>query len=420
MDDFGHDDLPNRACLDQHVNSFASASERAAITKHSHSYERVAANDEFGLRASPVDFSPEEQKKQMALYPDTTMPSTGIPIAQGVIIGEREIEVDAVPLLDMQTATTLGRSGAFTIVQRPSLTEAFCPAFERSNIYDVYDGQTGQHIFYAKERSECFWRVCCAPRHTLFMEFKSSANVPPQLLFMADIDQLPTAMTMEREGCPSKPCLGCCVLTPACADGMYLHAGAIPPNTPNTLKAANPACVGFAAQPRFGGGLAPSVNVMERARGGGPGNNWNTLAKVEGPQCFGGCLELCFGSTFTVSSMGHSQMDSKLGHGDIATITKQKPRDFAGVLREAVTDADIYTMTLNPIARLAPQQKASLLGTLILTDFMFFENDNAACSGNGCNLCQCYCCGLVCPCMCYVPRNGGGGGGGGGGFRADQ
>ena len=98
------------------------------------------------------------------------------------------------------------------------------------------------------------------------------------------------------------------------------HAGAIPPNTPNTLKAANPACVGFAAQPRFGGGLAPSVNVMERARGGGPGNNWNTLAKVEGPQCFGGCLELCFGSTFTVSSMGHSQMDSKLGHGDIASI----------------------------------------------------------------------------------------------------
>ena len=96
-------------------------------------------------------------------------------------------------------------------------------------------------------------------------------------------------------------------------------------------------------------------------------------------------LELCFGSTFTVSSMGHSQMDSKLGHGrhrdDHETHT---PRDFAGVLREAVTDADIYTMTLNPIARLAPQQKASLLGTLILTDFMFFENDNAACSGNGC------------------------------------
>ena len=120
--------------------------------------------------------------------------------------------------------------------------------------------------------------------------------------------------------------------------------------------------------------------------------------------------------------MGLGQLDRKVATGDLASIKKHKPHDLTGLLREAATDADVYTMHLNPAARLAPQQKATLLGTLILTDFMFFERDNAACSDSGCNLCQVYCCGCIVPCSCIRPRSGGGGGGGygGAGFRADQ
>ena len=141
---------------------------------------------------------------------------------QGVLVGERDPEVDAVPLIDARTASVLGQTGAFTIVQRPSLTETFCPACERSNIYDVYDGTSGQHIFFAKERSECVWRLCCSPNHTLLIEFKPSTVVAPQAIHFIDINTLPTALTMEREGCPMKPGLGCCAWVDCCKDGAAL------------------------------------------------------------------------------------------------------------------------------------------------------------------------------------------------------
>ena len=38
---------------------------------------------------------------------------------------------------------------------------------------------------------------------------------------------LQTSMTMEREGCFSKPCLGCCICSDSCKNDMYLHAGAL-------------------------------------------------------------------------------------------------------------------------------------------------------------------------------------------------
>ena len=61
---------------------------------------------------------------------------------------------------------------------------------------------------------------------------------------------------------------------------------------------------------------------------------------------------------------------------------------------------------------MTPQQRATLIGTLLLMDYMFFERDIDMCGidGNGkcyINLCNCYCCGQVCPCQL---KQGGGGG----------
>ena len=247
------------------------------------------------------------------LYPDATASSSGVPIVQGVAVGERQVAVDAMKLLDAQTAAILGGVGAFTIVQRPSLTEACCAnVCERSNVYDVYDGLTGQHIFYAKERSHCCLRQLCSPRHSLFVELKPSPpQTPPTLLHRIDIDTLPTAMTMEREGCPGRPCLGCCVLLPICKDGMYMHAGKLDGEA-GQYKALGPQCIGFASQPHLGGGLAPTLNVMERAGGDGVSSSWNTLAKVEGPMCFGGLSELCCSSHFEVREPSTPFHDSPL------------------------------------------------------------------------------------------------------------
>ena len=115
-----------------------------------------------------------------------------------------------------------------------------------------------------------------------------------------DLDDLPTVMTMERQGFWGKPCLGCCAFTDSCKDGMFLHAGLVD-GDPGMLGTGSPSCVGYATQPKMGGGSTPTVNIMERAD---RANGWKLLAKVEGPQCFGGCSELCFSSEFTVSTMG--------------------------------------------------------------------------------------------------------------------
>ena len=94
----------------------------------------------------------------------------GVPVAAGPPLSSSA--VDAVPLIDQTTAALLSQVTAFSVVQRPSLSEALFAACERSNIYDVYDGQSGAHLFFAKERSETCARFCCAPNHALFVEFK--------------------------------------------------------------------------------------------------------------------------------------------------------------------------------------------------------------------------------------------------------
>ena len=177
----------------------------------------------------------------------------------------------------------------------------------------------------------------------------------PMFKMVVDIDTLPTVLTMEREGCWGKPLLGCCALTAGCKDGMYLHAGSVGLAHPGDVKLASAQCVSFATQPLLAGGFTPTLNVMERA---GPG--WTPLAKVEGPCCFGGCLELCRSSKFTVSSLRAEQLEGKLEVGDVATIIKQKPRSLEGALREMVTDADIQLLR-------SPTLTLTLTSTLTLT-----------------------------------------------------
>ena len=78
------------------------------------------------------------------------------------------------------------------------------------------------------------------------------------------------------------------------------------------------------------------------------------------------------------------------------------------------TDSDTFTMEFKPEAQLTPQQKATMIASLLLVDYMFFEQDNGMLSCEDgklkITLCESYCCG------CLFPWNltfGGGQGGGG-------
>jgi len=266
-------------------------------------------------------------------------------------------------------------------------------------------------------------RSCARCSHE---QFKLATHMHPSVAFATDLDLLPSVLTMEREGCAvggpcpgTKPCLACCAFDERCKDGMHLHAGATPlAAAAGSLRTAHPGCIGFTTQPALAGGWTPTLTVMERS----PAQQWSALAKIEGPTCFGGCSELCFSSKFTVSRLQPLPMHTTAHKvGELATIVKRKPHNLAGALREMVTDADIYTLEFNPSMPITPQQKATLLATLILADYMYFEHDSSMCDGTGCNLCLVHCGGCVCP---ISLRKGGGGRqgsvSGGSGFRADQ
>lgn len=93
--------------------------------------------------------------------------------------------------------------------------------------------------------------------------------------------------------------------------------------------------------------------------------------------------------------------NTKLKLGDMALITKKTPKALGALAKEAFTDSDTYTMEFKPEAKLAPQQKATMIASLILVDYMFFEEDHGMCScedGLRITFFECYCMGFVCPC----------------------
>ena len=318
--------------------------------------------------------SKNPQHKWRFHHPSMAPTVQGTPLPVGVqVIGDYDGELDPYPRIDVQTANVLQRARAFAIVQRPSLTEAACPSCERSNIYDIYDGNSGQHIFFAKERSECGWRFCCAPYHALFLDFKLSTGIPPQMYFMTDLDVLPTHMTMEREGCrcPGCRCPGCCTCSPEyCSDGMFLHAGPLRPGLdPGYLGATVPAAWAL----RRSRGLvaashrrSTSWNEPRRTRTRAP--TWNALAKVRPLRRL---LELCCSSRFSVSSLSAQTLDVGLHKSATSPRSSSEPRTCSATCASSRPTRTSAATDLSPRApraaaegdhpRLAPPRRLYVL-----------------------------------------------------------
>lgn len=182
---------------------------------------------------------------------------------------------------------------------------------------------------------------------------------------------------------------------------MILHAGDITEGAPGMIDPVK--AIGCAKQPYGGGGFTPTLQVMERDS---KGLSEEPLSVAEGPCCcIGGCLAMCCDFNFSISNVptDGSYNGQVLRIGDLAQIEKKKPHDFGSAFREMLTDADTYTVTFID-KTLAPQQKATILGTVLLMDYMFFENDNDMIHCDPFNQtltitpCVCYCFGCLCPC----------------------
>ena len=359
------------------------------------------------------------QPMQMEVGVAMGVPVAPVPVAMGMAIpmemATQAFQVgaqDQVPLLDLQTASILATINSFEVKQRVKFWEALTGGCcEQTNTYDFFDVATGTHVFVAQEQSEDLLRFCCAPYHSLSVKFKlvNSARMDEQgraWMSKDSIYDLPTSFTLDREGCPNKPCLSCLICNDRCKDGYTMHAGE-PFDLPKGT--IGDATFAYASQPKCGGYFTPTVNVFSRTQPGGGPEAFAPLFKVEGPCIFGGCSELCCSSTFQVSGMSKpDQIDQALKLGDVAIIKKTKPKGMCDCVREAFSDSDHFTVTFREGIGLTPQQKASMMGALILSDYMFFEKDGGMCSStrNGdvkITVFECFCCGTTQPCNVYIP-----------------
>ena len=112
--------------------------------------------------------------------------------------------------------------------------------------------------------------------------------------------------------------LGCCACGDSCKDGFFLHAGDVS-GDPGQTQMSSGRVMGFATQPKCGGFMTPTINVMERLDE--EGGKWGALAKIEGPTFFGGCSEMCCDSEWPVSKMPAEAFDNKLMVGDFAVVS---------------------------------------------------------------------------------------------------
>ena len=298
--------------------------------------------------------------------------------------------------LDPAVVHLLAGVDHFRVVQRIRWKEAVGSCFglfpkwpgslwKQLNLYDVFDVATGEKLLELEEESNGCVRFCCAPHHSFRLNFHVvDAHTGARVAHAA---------TMQRDACcTAKPfAAACCAFAECCFDGFRLHAGR-PGAGAGGRGLDQSRCFAAARQSLGGGILHPELQMMERAEGfrssGEP--DLRTVAETRGPACFGGCSSLCVANSFTV---GRGMNPAA------AVITRERPRDVWGALRELGTDADVYTVEMREPH--SAEQKAQLLATAAMLDYQWFEWQGAACLGPAyTNACLVHCCGrpLATPC----------------------
>lgn len=295
----------------------------------------------------------------------------------------------------------------------------------------------GVPIFFAEETSECKCRLCCNGAQPMFVHFfnvqDNADYVEPRICcgntcksgFYRYRKAGDAVMTMERPGCTEKcpvmcgtNCFVCCA---CCASETYMHAGHVgkAEGDPGQeavkddiaakvdwgIKSAKlvgniprDTAFGHSLVPIGGGGCTPTINLMSRTAEG----TETQFGVVQGPTCFGGCLDLCCDTDFKVSRNGGKT-------GDLAIITKKaREPGLKGLCCALCTENDTYNMQFTD-ANLTPQEKAQLIGEAIHLDYLFFSREEPLCRYNEqTNTCDIlisvmYCFGCLIPCKLKIP-----------------
>ena len=277
----------------------------------------------------------------------------------------------------------IGMAQKLCIKQKVSLLEAagdtmggVCPCAEccceQPNDYEIFDQASGQKLLHVKEDSDFLWRCCCNPAHELKLNF-------------TDVATQQQVMVAHR---PFKCCQQCPAWLPFCQQESTLYMG---------TDHENGQPIGVTKQPCCGGLFTPTVQVMMGSEDAEP------FATVEGPMCcFGGMTEMCCDQDFPISGGDGG------GDGSVGMITKEKPESLGQAMAEIMTDSDLFTLSFKDPS-LDQQKKIQLLSTVLLLDYMFFEqNQPWECDGTSCSItcCNMYICGALTPCKCKCESGG--------------
>lgn len=341
----------------------------------------------------------------------------GVASAEVVAVGAGATAVDATAFANLAAITQLevkqgnvfweavtGGCAANTYIVRTRVSKE-----------EEEQGKKKQPLFILEEKSKCCCRCCCNGSQPFFMKFYNAkiageaaaqgclcCKIPKHDRYAKTSEQ--AVMTLERPGCFDKLCIsGCFVCCACCQSQTYLHAGDVGDDEEvnvGKLEGKNsysedglPSTVFAHSQvPIGGGGCTPTVNMMSRQNG-----EDTPYGVVEGPMCFGGCMDFCINTDFAISKQPGKA-------GDIAHITK-KARDpgCQGLLIAMCTPIDTYLIDFTD-ASMTPTNKAQVIAEAIHLDFLFFENEQPVCRWNEqqkqCEilLCLCYCYGCLCPC----------------------
>jgi hypothetical protein len=338
----------------------------------------------------------------------------------------------------------------FTVRQHVKVLPKACctcpPCVKQENTYSIYAGlsQDSQAEFLRVDEVSDDWnRCCCAPYHPLKLEVRpfvpmpgatntsdwshikqdmvsswNTMNANNKAVAMKEIyQQYPPLFTIIRhdgQRCcfPYRsPCrwLSTFVCFQCCQDGADIYAGSLEDDPkgeagrPFNLESARDRLIGSVTQPIFGGYCSPEVH-LKTADAAEP------FGKLNGPCFFGGWSECCCNFEFPLTTFGNK--DTK---GDLGVVTKKKPASLAGAVRELMSEADVYNIEFkNNVhgsgpTNMSAAQKATVLASQLLVDYMIFEGNTEKCSEDD-NAWYCYCCyfmclGKLCPVYICIPKN---------------
>lgn len=200
--------------------------------------------------------------------------------------------------------------------QKVEMLEAFV-GFETSNKY-VVSNSMGQQVFYLKEDTDCCTRQCCGPLRPFDMKVLDNNNQEVMHFYRP----------LNCDSC----------LFPCCL--QELEVSAPPGNVIGAVKQDWTLCI-------------PEFTIYAR-------DKTTPILKIRGPFC---TFSFCGDVEFEVLDLTGGQK--------VGSITKQ----WTGLLREAFTDADNFGISF-PMD-LDVHAKATLLGALMLIDFMYFEKQQS-------------------------------------------